>query len=211
MSNAGGAQRGDGYGSNAACVRLPGARDRRDRIDPNDRANPNDAAPEREWCAGAVVSATAAGGAAATARRTCGRSTGLFALPYLDRLAAEAPVATDAEPRQPSLPEQAVDGRRMNPQVFRQFLDGENLIAGSYLRHALNRLAYRRDFLRRPFLLHSSEPWIRTLRLSLCCGVSGVKTLSANSRTNPHVSARENTRAPRGKSFQTGFKVVQAD
>ena len=74
----------------------------------------------------------------AAARRTSGRASGLIALPLLDRFAAEAPVAADAEAGQAPLSEQAVNRRWMNPQVFRQFLDGEDLIALSYLSHTLS-------------------------------------------------------------------------
>lgn len=151
-----------------------------------------------------AVSATAAGTAAAATRRTCGRSTGLFALPQFDRLAAKAPVAADAEPRQSSLPEQAIDRRRMNPQMLRQFLDGENLIALSCLRHSLNRLAWGGDFLRRPFL-HSPEPWNSVIKFSLCCGVSGVKTLCANDRSNPREGACENAKVPSRQSLLNHF------
>jgi hypothetical protein len=96
-----------------------------------------------------TLAAVAAG--AAAARRTRGRAPGLVALPLFDRLAAESPVAADAEAGQPSLPEQTVDRRRMHPQMFRQFLDGKNLIALSCLSHILSGFAWRRRFLRRRF------------------------------------------------------------
>jgi hypothetical protein len=103
---------------------------------------------------GAFLAATRATPAT---RRACGGSSSLLALPLLDRLAAETPVAADAKPRQTPLPEQAVDGGRMYPQVLRQLLDGENLIARRYLGHALAASALRRDLSRRPFL-HSLQP-----------------------------------------------------
>ena len=102
-----------------------------------------------------TILAAAAGGAAA-ARRTCGLSARLVALPLFDRFAAESPVTADAEAGQPSLPEQAVDRRRMNSQVFRQFLDSKNLIALSCLSH-LGGFAWRRRFLRGSFF-HSLRP-----------------------------------------------------
>jgi hypothetical protein len=94
---------------------------------------------------------------AAAARRASSRSAGLLALPLFDRFTTESPVAADAEPGQASLSEQTVDSRRMNPQMFRQFLDGKNLIARSYLSHTLRGLAWGRCFLRRTFF-HSRQP-----------------------------------------------------
>lgn len=67
--------------------------------------------------------------AAAAARRASGGAARLGPLPLFDRFAAESPIATDAEPGQASLSKQTVDRCRMNPQVFRQFLDRKNLIA----------------------------------------------------------------------------------
>ena len=107
----------------------------------------------RKSCEDVMFLMPAAG--AAAARRTSGRSAGLVALPLFDRFAAEPPVAADAEAGQASLSEQTVDRRRMNPQVFRQFLDGENLIALSCLSHTLGGLAWKRRFLRRSFF-HST-------------------------------------------------------
>jgi hypothetical protein len=115
--------------------------------------------------------------------RSCGRSAArLLALPMLDRLAAEAPVTADAEPGQASLPEQAVDSSRMDPQVVRQFPDSEDLILRRYLRRALRELARRRSFLRRPFIPTGLGQEIQFAVPSLCWGISGVKTFFASSR-----------------------------
>lgn len=97
-----------------------------------------------------LITLAMATASAATTRRTCGLSTRLVALPLFDRFTAESPVTADAEAGQPSLSEEAVDRRRMNSQVFRQFLDSENLIALSCLSH-LGGFAWRRRFLRGSF------------------------------------------------------------
>jgi hypothetical protein len=152
-----------------------------------------------------VFLATAA--RAAAARRSCGRPAGLLPLPLFDRFAAEPPVAADAESRQSSLPEQAVNRRRMNPQVFRQFLDGENLIARSYLSHTLRGPGWRRRFLRRPFF-HSLRPLDARFNFaihSLCCGISGVKMLFASNRSKLRVNACESVRMPQAKGPLCNF------
>ena len=97
-----------------------------------------------------LTTLAAAASSAAATRWTCGLSTRLVALPLFDRFTAESPVTADAEAGQPSLSEEAVDRRRMNSQVFRQFLDSENLIALSCLSH-LGGFAWRRRFLRGSF------------------------------------------------------------
>ena len=155
---------------------------------------------------GDVLFLVPAAGAAA-ARRTSGRPAGLVTLPLFDRFAAEPPVAADAEPRQPSLSEQAVDRRRMNAQVFRQFLDRKNLIALRCLSHTLGGFTGKRRFLRRSFL-HSTEPlWARfqVTRSSVCRSLSGVKTLCANNRSKLRVSAHESANLPQGKRLLCFF------
>jgi len=145
-------------------------------------------------CADFVFLTTAAG--AAAARRTSGRSAGLVALPLFDRFAAKAPVAADTEAGQASLSQEAVDRRWMNPQVFRQFLDGENLVALRYLSHTLDGLTRRRRFLRRPFF-HALRPLNTRSHLSnpsLCCVVSGVKMLCASGKLKLRASACESVR-----------------
>lgn len=108
----------------------------------------------------------AAAASAAAARPTSGRAAGLIAFPLFDRFAAEPPVAADAESGQASLPEQPIDGRRMNAEMFRQFLDGENLIALSYLSHTFGGFTWRRPF------LHSLRPLTAQLTMqALSCVV----------------------------------------
>ena len=104
---------------------------------------------------GRSLLATAAG--AAAARRASGSAARLVRLPLFDRFAAESPIATDAEPGQASLSEQAVYRCRMNAQVFRQFLDCKNLIALSHLSHTLGGPSQGRHLLRRAFF-HSWRP-----------------------------------------------------
>ena len=102
-----------------------------------------------------LTTLAAAASSAAATRWTCGLSTRLVALPLFDRFTAESPVTADAEAGQPSLSEEAVDRRRMDSQVFRQFFDREDLIVFSCLSHILSRLTGKRRFSRRPFL-HSN-------------------------------------------------------
>ena len=52
----------------------------------------------------------------------------LSALPLLDRSAVKTPVTANPETREPTLPEQAVDGGRMDAEVFRELLDGEDIV-----------------------------------------------------------------------------------
>ena len=52
----------------------------------------------------------------------------LSSFPLLDRGATEAPVAADPKARQTSLPQETVNCRPMNAQMFRQFLDGVDFV-----------------------------------------------------------------------------------
>jgi hypothetical protein len=49
----------------------------------------------------------------------------------LDRRAIEAPVAANPKAGQPSLPQQAINRRRMDAQMLRQFFNREDIVSGS--------------------------------------------------------------------------------
>jgi hypothetical protein len=133
---------------------------------------------------GKIALLATAARASAPGRNRSRSAARLLPFPMLDRLAAEAPVTADAEPGQASLPEQAIDSSRMDPQVVRQFPDSEDLVLRRYLRRALRGLTHRRSFLRRPFF-HSYQALATRFQFaapSLCWGISGVKTFFASSR-----------------------------
>jgi hypothetical protein len=120
----------------AAGASRPARPETRNRCDASGLREARDVCEARESC-GRVRSLVTAASATAP-RRTSGRATGLVSLPLFDRFTTEPPIAADTEPRQASLSEQPVDRGRMNAKVFRQFLDGEDLIALSYLSHTLS-------------------------------------------------------------------------
>jgi hypothetical protein len=58
------------------------------------------------------------------------RSLGLF--PLLDRCPIKAPITAYAKARKQALAQQTIDGRRMDAQVFGQFLNREYIVLGRH-------------------------------------------------------------------------------
>jgi hypothetical protein len=48
--------------------------------------------------------------------------------PFLNEVAAEPPITTDAEGRESAVPEQPVNRRPMDPQKVRQFIGGQQFV-----------------------------------------------------------------------------------
>src|ERR1700683_5308212 len=58
----------------------------------------------------------------------------LLQAPFVDNLDIEAPVAADLESGQLALLQEAIDGRAMNAEIVRQFIDGENFRGCGHVR-----------------------------------------------------------------------------
>jgi hypothetical protein len=52
----------------------------------------------------------------------------LSTLPLLDRSAVKAPITANPETREAALPEQTIDRGGMDTEVFRELLDGEDIV-----------------------------------------------------------------------------------
>ena len=65
---------------------------------------------------------------APTARHRLLETGYLCALPLFDRGAIEAPIAADSKSRKASLPQKAVDSRRMDTQVLGEFLYRKDIV-----------------------------------------------------------------------------------
>jgi hypothetical protein len=57
---------------------------------------------------------------------------GLGFLPLFDSRTIESPVAADAKAWEQTLPQEAINRRRMNAQMFRQFFNREDIVLGCH-------------------------------------------------------------------------------